>query len=238
MASSYKRLITRNIALSEARSVGTLTVISGPMMSGKSSRLIAEGKTLQRNGFNCLYISHSSDTARSCSPNNIVTHAGERCACMSVETLCDIQPDAVRGMDVVLVDECQFFTDAVDCVQLYRTMGIHVVVAGLATDYMQRPWPCMAHLMALSTHHVQLRATCKHCNRSMESTAVYTARIHLDRYPNDEERSKDPLEAVRVGGAEMYVPLCATHYHVYRSCPQVDAVEWSVVADGGGGDGQ
>lgn len=189
--------------------MGSLTAIWGPMMAGKSTRLIAEGRRLARSGFTCVFINHSSDADRTHCAEFIVTHDRGRQACVSASALADIDPGLITQHDVILVNEGQFFRDlAPVALEWVRRGGKTVIVAGLATNYLGVPFPSMATIIACASHHIPLRAVCVRCVRSTSLTATCTGRIagaHGGR------AALDAL-GINVGGADTYVPLCSAHF--------------------------
>jgi thymidine kinase len=101
----------------------------------------------------------------------------------------------VEDVDVVGIDEAQFFDEAlVDvCVEL-ANRGIRVVVAGLDMDFKGRPFGPMPDLFAVAEDVTKVHAICMRCG----DLAQYSHR----KVKNDKK--------VLLGEMDSYEPLCRT----------------------------
>ena len=102
------------------------------------------------------------------------------------------------GMDVVGIDEAQFFDDQLPdvCDQL-AFRGTRVIVAGLDMDYTGKPFGQMPNLLAKADFITKLHAICVRCG-------------HIANY-SFRKTSHDAQ--VVVGEKEMYEPRCRNCYH-------------------------
>jgi len=118
-----------------------LTLILGPMYSGKSTEL------LKYRDANTLIINHSYDTRT----DGVSTHDGFELPARKCMEL----PDC-SGYDTVLIDEAQFF-DSLDGVE---NLAKNVVVAGLSGDYLQQPFGKILDLIPKADKVIFLTAKC------------------------------------------------------------------------------
>ena len=94
---------------------------------------------------------------------------------------------------MVGIDEAQFLGESVveSCVRL-ADMGKRVIVAGLDTDFMGRPFEPMPRLLAVAEEIVKLLAICMRCG----NPAVHTQRLVASE------------ELIVVGAGNMYEARC------------------------------
>lgn len=179
-----------------------LTVITGPMFSGKSSALISKATSHVIAGDTVIAFKPRSDDRYDL--ENIVTHYGERFTAYPIDTdnvvtetykvFSRYSKDNIHP-DVILFDEAQFFNKdqmlatAKDCIE-----WAHVIVAGLAQDSFGKPFGAMPELLSFADNIVCLRAVCSKCKKVNAATRTY--------------RKTNSNEQVAVGGIDMYEPRC------------------------------
>jgi thymidine kinase len=183
--------------------VGSLTVITGSMFSGKTEELI---RRLRRS----LYARRSvqvfkhaletrSDLTEIRSHNGIPHEAGA--VSTSEELLESIKPET----DVVAVEEAQFFDEGiVDACRSLADSGYQVIVAGLDMDFRGRPFGPMPDLLAEADEVVKLRAICAICGRD----ASRSQRL-IDGKP-----APASAPTILVGAQETYEARCRQHHEV------------------------
>lgn len=98
-----------------------------------------------------------------------------------------------QGVDVIGIDEAQFFDDEISnvCDEL-ALRGTRVIVAGLDMDFMGNPFGQMPFLMAKADYVTKLHAICMKCG----NIANYSYRI----IPNEEQ--------IMLGAKNAYEPRC------------------------------
>ena len=107
-------------------------------------------------------------------------------------------------VEVVGIDEAQFFDETlVDVVQTLANRGIRVIIAGLDTDFMGKPFGPMPALMAVAEDIQKVHAICVKCG----SPANHSHRLSK----ND--------QLVVLGEKDVYEPLCR---HCYNAAIQAD----------------
>lgn len=167
----------------------SVIVITGPMFSGKTTELIRRAREYkERHGLRVLVINHAKDVRTA--QNTVRTHDGVTYPAVHVHDLMLVN---TRQYDVVAVDEGQFFNNLRTFVDIEtRRWGKRVLVAGLNSDYLRRPFGEMPLLMSLADHVVVKHSTCSACS----SPALFTQRL------------SENGDTIDVGGAEKYTARC------------------------------
>jgi len=158
--------------------LGWIEVICGPMFSGKSEELIRRLRRATIARKRVQVFKPIIDTRYS--PDEIVSHGDLR---MKSEVL-DKSNDMLQRIDwrteVVGIDEANFMgPDLIEIAGTLADSGKQVIVAGLDTDYMGRPFPPIPELLALAESITKTLAICvrcgnpaKHTQRLVESDAL------------------------------------------------------------------
>jgi thymidine kinase len=143
------------------RQTGIIEVICGCMFSGKTKELIRRikdsGIQQQKIGVfkPSIDIRYHSD--------KIVSHDSNSVDATPIQEGKQIV-DHVDGLELVAIDEAQFFEHAlVEAVQKIADQGIRVIVAGLDMDYRGIPFGPMPALLSIANHVTQLHAICERC---------------------------------------------------------------------------
>lgn len=183
---------------------GTLTVISGPMFSNKSGELLRLATVHRIAGRRVGIFKHSLDD-RYEGAERISTHGGQSMEAEPISSSLEIRLFASE-LDVVAVDEAQFFDDGlVGVVNDLVETGVTVFVSGLDRDFRGEPFGPMPALMALADDVMKLKAVCMKC-RSLNATM--TQRL-IDGVP-----ASRTSPTILVGAAESYEARC-------RDCHEV-----------------
>lgn len=188
---------------------GSLTVICGPMFSGKSRELIRLVHIAEIAGQTTATFKPNIDTRYSHS--DVSSHDGIRRDAHAVSTAGEIL-SILRPLDtmpqVVAVDEAQFFDRGLPAVCLWLVdRGRRVVVAGLDRNFRGEPFGSMPDLLACADEVLKLRAVCMRC-KDPRVTAVLPQRL-IDGRPAPYDSPE-----VMVGGADFYEARC-------RDCHEV-----------------
>jgi len=177
---------------------GTLTVISGPMFSNKSGELLRLATVHRIAGRRVGLFKHSLDD-RYEGAERISTHGGLSMAAEPVSTSIEISLLAA-DVDVVAIDEAQFFDDGLAEVAAgLLEAGTTVFVAGLDRNFKGEPFGPMPALMALADDVMKLRAVCMRC-RSLGGSM--TQRLIGGRPAS----RQSPV--IQIGAAEAYEARC------------------------------
>lgn len=183
---------------------GRLDVVCGSMFSGKSEELIRRVKRSQLAKHNVIVFKHSLDDRTA--TEYVVSHNGNKFEAIPIENPSTILAVAERDVEVIGIDEVQFFSQEI--IQVICTLvdaGKKVIVAGLDLDFRGIPFGPMPTLMAIADNVTKLKAICMICG----DDAHFTQRLvngkpaHFD----------DPT--ILVGAQEKYQARC-------RDCHAID----------------
>jgi len=171
--------------------MGWIEVIVGPMFSGKSEELIRRLRRAEIGKQRVQIFKPAIDQRYS--KNGIVSHSGLEIPSELVSTGAEILEKVAPRTEVVGVDEAQFLGETIvaDCARLAE-LGKRVIVAGLDTDFMGRPFEPMPRLLAVAEEITKLLAICMRCG----NPAVHTQRIVASE------------ELIVVGAGGMYEARC------------------------------
>jgi len=181
---------------------GWIEIIAGGMFSGKSEELIRRLRraVIARQRVQ-VFKPIIDDRFAS---DDIVSRDDRRLKAMAVATSADLLARVEIGVQVVGIDEVQFFDDGVVevCMQL-ADAGIRVIAAGLDQDYMRRPFGPMPALLAVSEEVSKMHAVCVRCR----GAAHYSQRLS----GGDAQ--------VQVGDAS-YEARCRSCYELYKAAEE------------------
>jgi thymidine kinase len=149
--------------------LGWIEVICGPMFSGKSEELIRRLRRATIARKRVQVFKPAIDTRYS--KDEIVSHGDLR---MKSEVL-DDPKDMLRRIDwrteVVGVDEANFMgPDLIEIAGTLADSGKQVMIAGLDTDYMGRPFAPIPELLALAESITKTLAICVRCGNPAKHT--------------------------------------------------------------------
>lgn len=177
-----------------------LEVISGCMMSGKSTELLRKIRRAEAAQYTTIVIGSAMDSR---SNGKLKTHDKHSRPCISVTKLMDLtHPDHTHFSDLccantVAIDEGQLFDDLVDFVYYLLQHNKYIYVAGLVADKYGYPFENMLTLVPLSDQFYKLSAICVVCGNDAYHTRQTIA---------DEGRQ------VTIGGADKYEAVCRQHW--------------------------
>ena len=101
-------------------------------------------------------------------------------------------------VQVVGIDEAQFYDmSLVDVAQELADRGKRVIIAGLDTDYLGKPFGPMPYLMAVAEEVRKVHAICVRCGN----------------LANHSHRLSNSMELVVLGEKDAYEPLCRDCYN-------------------------
>jgi len=174
---------------------GWIEVICGSMFSGKTEELIRRLKRARIANLKVEIFKPGMDVRYD--EKNIVSHDENAILSTPVDNSQKILLLA-QGVDVVGIDEAQFFDSGIAnvCDEL-AFRGIRVIVAGLDMDYKGQPFGQMPFLMAKADYVTKLHAICMKCG----NIASYSYR----KIPNEDQ--------VMLGEKDVYEPLCRQCYN-------------------------
>lgn len=171
---------------------GKLTVIAGPMFSGKTEELVRLLMRAQIAKKSVAVFKPDIDVRYG--SQVIMSHSGYSYQ-QAVPISNNSAPLAAKGNTLIAFDEAQFFESwIVDTVMTLVGTGSQVIVAGLDKDYTGKPFGFMPQLLALADHVTKLTAVCMLCGQ--DATMTY--------------RTRKIDDTILVGGSESYEARCRT----------------------------
>ncbi len=176
--------------LENANTKGWIEVVCGSMFSGKTEELIRRLKRAKFANQRVEIFKPQIDTRYS--DEEVVSHDSNAIHSTPVDSAQNILLLSA-DVDVVGIDEAQFFDDSIVdvCCQLADS-GIRVIVAGLDTDFMGKPFGPMPALMATAEYVTKVHAICVRCGNLAH---------HSHRLVNDSKQ-------VVLGAQDAYQPIC------------------------------
>ncbi len=173
------------------------------MFSGKSEELI---RRVRRATYGNLTVRvYKPQLDNRYAEESVVSHNGNEFIARPISDPREILEDVTENVDVVGIDEVQFFDPAiVEVVDQLANKGHRVILAGLDTDFRGEPFGAMPALLAASEFVTKLNAICPVCG----SPASRTQRL-IDGQPAAYD---DPV--ILVGASEAYEPRCRHHHEI------------------------
>lgn len=174
---------------------GWIEVICGSMFSGKTEELIRRLKRARIANLKVEIFKPAIDVRYD--EQQVVSHDANSIQSTPVEHAQQILLYA-EGVDVVGIDEAQFFDDEILHVcETLALKGIRVIVAGLDMDFSGKPFGAMPNLLAIADYITKLHAICVKCGN--------IANISYRKTENNAQ--------VLLGEKDVYEPRCRTCYH-------------------------
>jgi thymidine kinase len=170
---------------------GWIETVCGPMFSGKTEELIRRLRRSQIARKRVQVFKPSIDNRYS--DSEIVTHGNVRMPAQLVDGSRQILERLDWRAQVIGIDEANFFGGSlVDVASRLADAGKQVIIAGLDTDYMGRPFPPVPELLALSESITKMLAVCMRCGAPAKHT----------------QRLVDSGELIFVGAVDSYEARC------------------------------
>ena len=189
--------------------VGYLELYSGPMYSGKTSKLLDLYKQFRFCELTTMVINHADDSIRY-SSSHLSTHDKLMIPCIMANKLseiCDISDnnttngnfeEEFKNAKIILINEGQFFEDIVEWVSIaVEKYNKNVYVCGLDGDFKRKKFGnWLEGLIPLCDNHTKFHSYCAECK---QKKALFSHRL------TDETAQK-------IIGTECYIPLCRLCY--------------------------
>ena len=173
---------------------GWIEVICGAMFSGKTEELIRRLKRAKFANQHVKIYKPKVDTRYD--DNKVVSHDDNFIDSVAVTSSRQLL-DLTSGIDVIGVDEAQFFDkELTQICEALALRGMRVIVAGLDMDYKGLPFGPIPGLLAVAEYITKVHAICSHCGNLA---------THSYRLVQDENR-------VLLGEKDNYEPRCRVCY--------------------------
>src|SRR5262252_7681481 len=171
--------------------LGWIEVVCGPMFSGKSEELIRRLRRAEIARQRVQIFKPVIDQRYS--SDHIVSHDDSRIHSDSVATAAEVEAKLDLRTEVIGIDEAQFLGEAmVELVVRWADMGKRIIIAGLDTDYLGRPFHPMPELLAVADEITKTLAICMQCGNPAKHT----------------QRLVESSDLIVVGAAGMYEARC------------------------------
>ena len=172
-------------------SLGWIEVICGPMFSGKSEELIRRLRRAEIARQRVQIFKPGIDQRYS--EDHIVSHSDAKIRSDSVKDAAELEAKLDRRVEVIGIDEAQFLGDGIiDTVVRLADIGKRILIAGLDTDYLGRPFHPMPELLAIADEITKTLAICMQCGNPAKHT----------------QRLVQSEELIVVGATGMYEARC------------------------------
>lgn len=148
---------------------GWIEVVCGPMFSGKSEELIRRLRRARIARKRVQVFKPEIDVRYSA--DEIVSHADSRMKSEIVKGAGEILHRLDWRTQVVGIDEANFLGEGlVEVASQLADSGKQVIIAGLDTDYMGRPFPPVPDLLCLAESITKTLAICMRCGNPAKHT--------------------------------------------------------------------
>ncbi len=171
--------------------IGWIEAICGPMFSGKSEELIRRLRRAMIARKRVQVFKPAIDTRYSA--DEIVSHGDLRMKSDPVNDATEILQKLDWRTQVIGIDESNFFgPNLVEIASQLADTGKQVIIAGLDTDFMGRPFTPMPDLLAIAESITKTLAICMRCGNPAKHT----------------QRLVESADLIVVGAAGMYEARC------------------------------
>ena len=173
-----------------------ITLVFGPMFSGKTTYLLAFERRFHYSKQNVCLVKWSKDNRYTDEPK-LITHDGQsntNHSCthvLSVESLSQIPQDIIDQHEAFCIDEGQFFPDLADWCKKFGTSK-QIVIAALSGDYRQKCFQSISEIIGICDTITHIKSICVKCGQD----APFTSRLTGDQ------------EQTLIGSDDIYQPRC------------------------------
>jgi len=172
-------------------SVGWIEVVCGPMFSGKSEELIRRLKRAMIARKRVQVFKPALDDRYS--DNEIVSHGDHRMKSEVVQGGAEILAKLDWRTEVIGIEEANFMgAELIEVANQLADSGKQVIIAGLDTDFMGRPFSPVPELLAMAESITKTLAICMRCGNPAKHT----------------QRLFESEELIVVGASGMYEARC------------------------------
>jgi len=176
-------------------SCGYLEIITGPMFSGKTTKMInLYNELTNEKNDNILLINYDKDIRYSY--NKLSSHDNEMIPCFMTDKLINVNT-LINNYDIIMINEAQFFNDIVSWVRfVIVNFNKHIYINGLDGDFNTNTFGNWLDLIPFCDKITKLYAKCNLCNNK----AIFS------------HRYIDSNEKILIGSDDMYYPVCRICY--------------------------
>ncbi len=180
-----------------------LTFYYSTMNAGKTMEVIKTAFDLETENIATVIFTSITDTRSG--PNKVTSRMGLERDAISIFPEDDLYQkvnNEHNNVEYIFVDEVQFFTieQIWQLFNITHQLQIPVICYGLRGDFMGKPFPASAQLMAIANEIKEIESFCW-CKRK----AIINARIIDGKVMHEGEQ-------IMVGGNDTYKKLCSVHW--------------------------
>jgi thymidine kinase len=202
--------------LNQSNKKAYLEIITGPMFSGKTSKLLEIYKQCKFCSIHVEVINHSAD--KRYDESMLSTHDKSMIPCIQTDKLSNVwfyehldetidieignDHMKLRNADVILINEAQFFEDLYLCVREMLSQNKKVFIAGLDGDFERKKFGQILDLFPLCDKITKLTSLCSICKNG--EPGIFSMRLNKDK--------KQMLI-----GSDNYIPVCRICYETNYS---------------------
>ena len=169
---------------------GWIEVVCGSMFSGKTEELLRRLKRARIARQNVMIFKPQTD--KRYDETKVVSHDDNKTPSTPVASAKEIL-NLVKDVDVVAIDEAQFFSDElVEVSEQLANNGIRVIIAGLDLDFLGKPFGPMPKLLAVAEYITKVHAICISCGDLAHNSY----------------RTVESETLIVLGEKDAYLPLC------------------------------
>ena len=169
---------------------GWIEVVCGSMFSGKTEELLRRLKRARIARQNVMIFKPQTD--KRFDETKVVSHDDNRTQSTPVASAKDIL-SLVKDVDVVAIDEAQFFDDSlIEVSEQLANNGIRVIIAGLDLDFLGKPFGPMPKLLSVAEYITKVHAICISCGDLAHNSY----------------RTVESDTLIVLGEKDAYLPLC------------------------------
>jgi thymidine kinase len=185
-------------SIGERSREGRIEAISGGMFSGKSEELVRRLRRAAIARQVVQVFKPAADTRHD--PQRLITRDKRELEAVSVACSCELRQKLLPQVQVVGIDEAQFFDDGlIELASELADSGVRVIIAGLDLDYLRRPFGPMPRILAIAEYVDKVHAVCMRCG----APAHYS------------QRTSGGAEQLEVGDASSYEARCRLCYEPF-----------------------
>lgn len=150
-----------------------ITLILGPMMSGKSSILISQANALKYAKKECVCIYPSKDTR---APDGYISsRTGSKIPAIQIANISDLESVGrnIEAYDAIIIDEIQFLPSLVSLVKKCLQFRVNVYASGLLGDVNGEIFTGVAELLPFANKIIYCEGVCKDCGKPSTMSIRY-----------------------------------------------------------------
>lgn len=177
-----------------------LTLVIGPMFSGKTSHVIKMANKFRAIGKKVLIVNHVFDNRYS--KTHLVSHDNASEKTMFLENLSILSGlEEYINADVVIIEEAQFFTDLFDFVSIESDKHLlkDFIVSGLSGDFNRNSFGEIYKLVSIAEKVLKLSGFCNVCK---DATAGSFTKLLQNNIKSN----------ILVGEKDLYQCVCRKHF--------------------------